>query len=784
MDQLVVLQDIYESFSKGGDGLQEIDSKAIEGCCPELISKLLEVSKKSRIDEDVCRKLSLDLKDVYEIKRLGDICRRAGMLGLAISTYNRALSLCRDQVLRPVLQNNLGQAYARQGDLARAAFYYQKSAGSFEKAGDSIGFAHVLGNLGSAYRRNGDWEKAIEHCYRSLKTFEEKSDDLGIAQMTGSLGRIYADMGERELASRYFDRSLTDFQKLGDKRSVAWVLDRMGRIAGETMDRDRALGYYNQSLSLFEQQGQSQSQGVVLSNLGRMHLVMGETTAARESLERAILLIGRNMQPNYLNTLSCLAATYSVIAKNCLKEAELSYEPGRVSSQSQRLEASRQFARASDRFLELGSALPSIQPEIKVAAGIARSRSYLAKLSGDVSDEEAVTLAEKAMASLDTAAANATDSKRTKIQGLQTTIAGMKEARSMKLLESEPWRLITAVISAGENLMGGAGECSSGDINLCLSTGLGNFVASIEAERSRIDPSLKLYEAASDFRSAGKHFLATENDLNGRAANRLSEAAGILERQASKDNGHVQDEMRHSQLNFGPERDALLLIAEVIVDNLLEEIDDGNTIFTWDEALNLMPEPGKCIGAEKINIDELEAEPDPEPIAESDLPSLEISPERSVAKSMILADGTLEASEVYISEIVNPEEGWLVPVSASLPCKSYGRVLLPPKSQQFRGDSVRLKPEVEIIGRDELRNGGSIDEPVAEFGYRGRNIEPQVTKLEGVGEEAREAVPDPEEASTGAREALFSRSRAILLLKALTVLVVLLLAVEAILYFI
>jgi hypothetical protein len=360
----------------------------------------------------------------------------------------------------------------------------------------------------------------------------------------------------------------------------------------------------------------------------------------------------------------------------------------------------------------------------------------------------------------------------------------MKEARSIKLLESEPWRLIKAVISAGENLMAGAGECSCGDINICLSTGLGNFIASIEAERSRIDPSLKLYEAASNFRSAGKHFLAAENDLNGRAARRLSEAAGILERQASKDNGHVQDEMRHSQLNFGPERDALLLIAEVIVDNLLEEIDDGNTIFTWDEALNLIPETGKCMGAEKINIDELEAEPNPEPIAESDLPSLEISPERSVARGMILADGTLEASEVYVSEIVNPEEGWLVPVSASLPCKSYGQVLLPPKGQQFRGDSITVKPEMEIVGRDEVLNEGSIDEPVAEFGYRGRNIEPQETKLEGVGEEAREAVPDPEGASSDAKEGPFSRSRAILLLKALTVLVVLLLAIEAILYFI
>ncbi len=785
MDQLVVLQEIYASFSKGGDGLQEIDSKAIEGCCPELIGKLLEGSKKARIDEDICRKLSGSLQDVYEIKRLGDICRRAGMHSLAISSYNRALSICRDQILRPVLQNNLGQAYARQGDLARAAFYYQKSASSFAKAGDSTGLAHVLGNLGSAYRRNGDWERAIEHCYRSLKTFEEKSDDLGIAQMTGSLGRIYADMGERELAARYFERSLTDFQRLGDKRSAAWVLDRMGRIAGETMDWEKAQSYFNQSLSLFEQQGQSQGQGIVLSNLGRMYLEMGEATAARESLEKAILLIRRNMQPNYPNALSCLAATYGTLARNCLNEAEAIEELGRGSSQSQRLEASRFFARSSDRFLELASILPHAQPGIKVAAGIARSRSYLARLSGDVSDEEAVAMAERAMASLETAAANATDSKKTKIQGLQRTIAGMKEARSIKLLGSEPWRLIKAVANASELLLNGAEECSSGDINSCLRTGLGNFCASIEAERSRTDPAEKLYAAASDFRSAGKHFLATERDPKGRYSRRLIEAAGVLEGQASKDNGPIQDDLRNNQLSFGPERDALLIIAEVLADNLLEEIDDGSAIFTWDEALNLMPEIGKLIGAEKIKIDELEVEPNPEPISETDLPNLEISPERSVARGLILADGTFEASEVHVLEIINPEEGWLVPVSASMPCRSYGQVILSPRNQQLHGESrAPIEPEMEIIGRDEGLIEELIEAPAREFGYRGNNNEPQEAKLEGVGTVAREAITDPEDASSEAQEGPFSRAKAILLLKALTVIVVLLLAIETILYLI
>ena len=85
---------------------------------------------------------------------------------------------------------------------------------------------------------------------------------------------------------------------------------------------------------------------------------------------------------------------------------------------------------------------------------------------------------------------------------------------------------------------------------------------------------------------------------------------------------------------------------------------------------------------------------------------------------------------------------------------------------------------MKIVSKDQLRK------PVEEFGYRGRNTESQETKLEGAGTVAREPVPDPEDASTEAQEGPFSRTRAILLLKALTVLVVMLLAIEAILYFI
>ncbi|MEI6103548.1 MAG: tetratricopeptide repeat protein [Methanothrix sp.] len=722
MNQLVVLQEIYASLSKGGDGLQKIDSKAIEGSCPEHLGKLLESSRKGRIDEEVCRELSLRLQDVYEIKRLGDICRRVDLPDLAIKTYNRALSLCRDPILRPVLQNNLGQAFVHQGDLAKAAFYYQKSADCFAKEGDHIGLAHVLGNLGSAYRKSGEWDKAIEHCYRSLKTFEEKGDDLGIAQMTGSLGRIYADMGEKELAARYFERSLTDFQRLGDKRSTAWVLDRLGRIAGQRMDWDKALCYFNSSLSLFEEQGESQSQGIVLSNLGRIYLQMGQATAAREPLERAVLLISRQIKPSYQNALYCLAKTYSSLAKNCLQE-----EPGRSSSRQQRQEASQLFVLASNRYHELSSTLEEGQAEIKVAEAIAKSRSYLAMLGGDVQGEEALILVERAQTFLDNAALNASDGNKAGILGLQRIIAGMKEVYSIGLLANDPLMLTRALNNASEYLMGGTQGWSSEEAGGFLCQALKDINASVDMQRSGRDATEKLQAAAVALRQAEKNLDGKES-----SANRIAQAAEILEGPAANVSGQCQA--------------ALQLIAGVMMSNSLNKIDDSNSIFTWDESLYLSPVTEKGEFVVNIKINDLH-EPESEPIAKTDLPVLEVSKEGYVAKDLILADG------------------WLVPIKVDLACKSYGQLLLPAIGQQFRASKEMPLASKEMPQKPEDGKPEPYEKALSESN------------------EFSEAVPDAE-IEIESQESPFSRSKAVFLLKVMTALLVMLLAIEAILYLI
>ncbi len=716
MNQLVVLQEIYASLSKGGDGLQKIDSSAIEGSNPELLSKLVESSRKGRIDGDVCLELSHKIQDVYELKRLGDICRRSGQPDLAVNTYNRALSLCRDPILRPVLQSNLGQAFVHQGNLAKAVFYYQKAADSFSREGDHVGLAHVLGNLGSAYRKCGEWDKAIEHSYRSLKTFEEAGDDLGIAQMTGSLGRIYADMGEKELAARYFERSLSDFQRLGDKKSSAWVMDRLGRIADQRMDWDKALCYFNSSLSLFALQGESLSQGIVLSNLGRIYLQMGQATAAREPLESAVLLIPRQMKPFYQNALYCLAKAYSSLARNKLQE-----EPDLPISSKRTNEASMLFIQAANRYHELASTLGEGRDEIKVAEAIANSQSYLAKSSGPVQGEEALLHLEKAQEFLDSAAANANCGNKAGILDTQRIIAGMMEVHRIGLLADQPLIQARALNNALEYLIGAVQVCPSEEAGDYLYQALKNINASLDLERLGRDPTEKMQVAANALRHAEKHYCSAEIIGRESSANRIVMAAEILEGLSANGDRACQE--------------ALLLIATVMAGNSLSKIDDNNSILTWDESLHLLPKNEKEEFAVNIKINDLQ---------------------RYEARELVLADASM------------------VPQKTEIACKNYGQLLMPPIRQQLCANNEMLvQPEDVMRKSQEEASMDAAEERYEEIKDDGNN-EPG---------EFCEAAKEPEIEKESSKSP-FCLSNAVFLLKVMTFLLVMLLAIEAIIYLI
>ncbi len=597
MDQLVVLQEIFESYMRGGFS-RAIDPKSISGDCADLVGALLENFEDGQIDEKICIKLLNCLSDIYDIKRLGDICRLAGHLGIAARCYNKALSLTSDQHVRYVLLNNLGQVHARQGYLGRALHYYERAAEGFSTLGDVGSLAHVLGNMGSAYRSGQNYDKAIENCRKSLEIFKSLDDEFGVAQMTGSLGRIYAETGDFDLALQYYEKSLADFEGLGDQRQVAWLLNRMGRVNAETNQWDVAIGYYNKSMEIFEGIGQHHNAGVVLSNLGRLYLDRGDYDLASDHLETSLDLIRKSMQPVRANAVSWLSAVRWIQARDLHQQAlhQIAGEEADLDAGELFDEASANYAGASNCYIELASTPGVGLPDLEIEAGIAMFASAFVILETESEPERAVKLAEEGVSALNSALSNAEDdSQRPCVEALRRSMMGMKETWRLALTKDEPWKLSDVVADTIEHFsqailqLGSAGrgcKVACGHLLPAFKT-LGRFMMAKLKGESPTD----LSETMVYLKRAESAFELAAPDLGMISPFQIREARLTVERLEEISGGGKAENC----LILETYQSALLLMGRVLTRAALTEAAQLEIVRTWNESMNLIEErpPGK-----------------------------------------------------------------------------------------------------------------------------------------------------------------------------------------------
>jgi len=597
MDQLVVLQEIFESYMRGGFS-RAIDPKSISGDCANLVAALLESFEEGQIDEKICTKLLNCLSDIYDIKRLGDICRLAGHLGTAARCYNKALSATQDQHVRYVLLNNLGQVHARQGYLGRALHYYERAAEGFSDLDDVGSLAHVLGNMGSAYRSGENYDKAIESCRKSLEIFKDLDDEFGVAQMTGSLGRIYAEMGEFDLALQYYEKSLVDFEGLGDQRQVAWLLSRMGRVNAEMGEWDVAIGYYNKSMEIFEGIGQNHNAGVVLSNLGRLYLDRGDYDLASDHLEMSLDLIRKSMQPVRANAVSWLSAVRSIQGRDLHQQALHQIAGEKADGNSGELFdlASSNYAGASDCYLELAKTPGIGLPDLEIDAGIARFASAFVILETETEPEKAVKLTEEGVSALNSALSDAEDdSERPCVEALRRSMMGLKETWRLSLTKDEPWKLSDVVADTIEHFTQAIlqlGPTSRGCQEACghllpAFKNLGRFMTAKLKGESPTD----LSETAVYLKRAESAFELAAPDLGMISPFQIREARLMVKRLEEISGGGKAE----SGLLLEAYQSVLLLMGRVLTRAALTEAAQLETVRTWNESMNLIEEssPGK-----------------------------------------------------------------------------------------------------------------------------------------------------------------------------------------------
>lgn len=806
MNQLVVLQEIYESFSKGGEGLASIDPSSIEGNCSAQVARLLEGAQNGRIDADLCSTLSDCLQDVYEVKRLGDICKKAGLLELSIKCYDRALLMTEDMGVKAVLLNNLGQVYAQFGDLGKAVAHYKKAVKRFECIGDKSGMAHVQGNLGSAYRRAHEWDKAIEYCYKSLRAFDELEDELGAAQMTGSLGRVYAEMGESELAVRYFEKSLKAFQKLGDRRSEAWVLNRLGRVSADR-SLDASIKYYNQSLSIFEDLGQDQGSGIVLSNLGRAYLDKGEASRARDCLASSLKILRKETKPAYFNASAWLAATYGILAKENQWKANTASSAGVIRRDEKKEEllglASQYYSRAADRFRDLANTPGINLTEIGMAASIASLLSILTELQVEHVDEEAVKIAGRALSNLEEMARN--DGKDlVQIEAIKRTLTGMREVWSQGLPNKEPWKVARSIAESIDYFV--VGSPLSEEAGACIIYALRNLKCAIEEERQRRNSTELLNASASLLRQAETKLRSGGIGPGFESAAGLGNAATLIENliSAQADPGRVPSSNINELLNYRTHRKAILQIGWALLLNALPAIDRTGYVYSWDESTNLVEnrpvgqlQQGSASTAQQMKTMLI---PDSDALLENDAfdqvgarPIIECTPEpddmngRSTilemdAERALFADGP-------VVEVI-PDGGSLVPALSHLVYSPHSsRVLVHRSDEQGKGNATfRVEPSSEVINLEErYSRSAGVNDPLPNA-YRSNLSDPEESARVGAAWGSPQFSASPttgnEERRYGFGNGFFTRSNVIKLVKALAVAVLALLAIDVILYLI
>jgi hypothetical protein len=412
----------------------------------------------------------------------------------------------------------------------------------------------------------------------------------------------------------------------------------------------------------------------------------------------------------------------------------------------------------------LVSTLGEGQEEVKEAEAIAISQSYLAKSAVSVQAEEALIQLGKAQEFLDVAAANASYEDKVKIVDLQRIVAGMKEVHRSGLLADEPLMQARAMNNALEYLMAAVHVCPSEQAGDYLYQALKNINASLDLQRLGRESTEKLQIAAEALRHAEKHFSLREIDGLESSADRIEKAAKVLEGSNANENRPCQE--------------ALLLIANVMASNSLGKIDDSSSILAWDESLHLLSKRETGEFAVNIKINDLH-EPDVQPIADADLPVLEVSKEKHETRDLILADGSL------------------VPQKTEIACNNCTQLLVPPGRQEFftnkmmtqEPEDASQEPQEEAQtdvggeGYEEIKDKERYEEIQQEERYEDLKDEEKTDDSNNYPEDLLQSVKAPE-IEKESLEKFSCPSKAIFLLKIITAFVVMLLAIEAIIHFI
>lgn len=235
--------------------------------------KALELEEKERDIEEQAHTLS----------GIGYVYLDQGNVTGAWKAWEKAIAFSRtvgDADSEIILENNLGGAYYRYGQLQKAVEIFTRLAEQ-ESPGDN-GF--LFDNLGAIYLELGDLDKALDSYQRALAIYR-KTNTRQQADTLVRIGSTLQRMGNPQAALKNYEEArklLPEGYWLID-HSVGWAKWALGR-------HDEALKSLQRALEIARAGGQRSSEDQTLLAMGVVYHALGRTDLAADCFKQAIAL--------------------------------------------------------------------------------------------------------------------------------------------------------------------------------------------------------------------------------------------------------------------------------------------------------------------------------------------------------------------------------------------------------------------------------------------------------------------------------------------------------------
>jgi tetratricopeptide (TPR) repeat protein len=176
--------------------------------------------------------------------------------------------------------------------------------------------AKILADLGAAYARQEEFAKAEKVYSDSLSLSKRLGDLNNCALMLHNIAMLYSAQGRNDDALRYLNQAqeLIKQNPKVDTRVTAQVLNGLGIINYRNHNDRKAETYFNQALQTVSSPEIHFDRAAILNNLGSVYVEEHKYKQAEETLKQSMALKESELGPSHpglTETLSSLAVLYT-----------------------------------------------------------------------------------------------------------------------------------------------------------------------------------------------------------------------------------------------------------------------------------------------------------------------------------------------------------------------------------------------------------------------------------------------------------------------------------------